>query len=152
MESGSDLSSRAVSSQVLSALKSLTAVFGMGTGGTSSSLPPEMVLLYITTTWYACQEEIFYFSRRVVPLYVPCARRGSSWPLQRPSPNGSDDRSPFPPGYSTCWLRSPCRCGSPSRSQFSCDAAPHGRPGSATHPPDRCRQYPDRRAAHQRPA
>ena len=43
MESGSDLSSRAVSSQVLSALKGLTAVFGMGTGGTPSSLPPEMV-------------------------------------------------------------------------------------------------------------
>ena len=43
MESGSDLSSRAVSSQVLSALKGLTSVFGMGTGGTPSSLPPEMV-------------------------------------------------------------------------------------------------------------
>ena len=38
--SGSDLSSRAVSSQVLSALESLTTVFGMGTGGTSPSLPP----------------------------------------------------------------------------------------------------------------
>ena len=37
---GSDLSSRAVSSQVLSALESLTTVFGMGTGGTSPSLPP----------------------------------------------------------------------------------------------------------------
>ena len=45
MESGSDLSSRAVSSQVLSALESLTAVFGMGTGGTSPSLPPEMVAI-----------------------------------------------------------------------------------------------------------
>ena len=43
VESGSDLSSRAVSSQVLSALKGLTSVFGMGTGGTPSSLPPEMV-------------------------------------------------------------------------------------------------------------
>ena len=40
---GSDLSSRAVSSQVLSALESLTAVFGMGTGGTSPSLPPVRV-------------------------------------------------------------------------------------------------------------
>ena len=40
MDSGSDLLSRAVSSQVPSALKSLTAVFGMGTGGTSPSLPP----------------------------------------------------------------------------------------------------------------
>ena len=32
-----------MSSQVLSALKGLTSVFGMGTGGTPSSLPPEMV-------------------------------------------------------------------------------------------------------------
>ena len=43
MGSGGDLCSRAVSSQVLSALKGLTSVFGMGTGGTPSSLPPEMV-------------------------------------------------------------------------------------------------------------
>ena len=46
LESGSDLSSRAVSSQVLSALKGLTSVFGMGTGGTPSSLPPEIVNVY----------------------------------------------------------------------------------------------------------
>ena len=44
MGSGGDLCSRAVSSQVLSALKGLTSVFGMGTGGTPSSLPPEMVI------------------------------------------------------------------------------------------------------------
>ena len=50
MESGSDLSSRAVSSQVLSALKGLTAVFGMGTGGTPSSLPPEMVSYSLSRT------------------------------------------------------------------------------------------------------
>ena len=43
MESGGDLCSRAVSSQVRSALRGLTSVFGMGTGGTLSSLPPEMV-------------------------------------------------------------------------------------------------------------
>ena len=43
LESGGDLLSRAVTSQVPSALKSLTSVFGMGTSGTSSSLPPEMV-------------------------------------------------------------------------------------------------------------
>ena len=36
MESGNDLLSRAVSSQVPSALKGLTSVFGMGTGGTLS--------------------------------------------------------------------------------------------------------------------
>ena len=43
VESGGDLCSRAVSSQVRSALRGLTSVFGMGTGGTLSSLPPEMV-------------------------------------------------------------------------------------------------------------
>ena len=47
LESGGDLSSRAVSSQVLSALKGLTSVFGMGTGGTPSPLPPEIVYLSI---------------------------------------------------------------------------------------------------------
>ena len=41
MESGSDLLSRAVSSQVPLALKGLTSVFGMGTGGSLSPLPPE---------------------------------------------------------------------------------------------------------------
>ena len=41
MESGNDLSSRAVTSQVLSARRSLTSVFGMGTGGTFSPLSPE---------------------------------------------------------------------------------------------------------------
>ena len=34
---GADLFSRAVTSQVSSALRSLTTVFGMGTGGSSSS-------------------------------------------------------------------------------------------------------------------
>ena len=42
LESGGDLLSRAVSSQVPSALKGLTSVFGMGTGGTPSPLPPEI--------------------------------------------------------------------------------------------------------------
>ena len=45
LESGGDLLSRAVSSQVPSALKGLTSVFGMGTGGTPSPLPPEIVSL-----------------------------------------------------------------------------------------------------------
>ncbi len=42
-ESGDDLLSRAVSSQVPSALRGLTSVFGMGTGVTLSSLPPKIV-------------------------------------------------------------------------------------------------------------
>ena len=45
LESGNDLLSRAVSSQVPSTLKGLTSVFGMGTGGTPSLLSPEMVSL-----------------------------------------------------------------------------------------------------------
>ena len=40
LDSGSCLSSRAVSSQVLSARQSLTSVFGMGTGGPSASISP----------------------------------------------------------------------------------------------------------------
>ena len=45
MKSGSDLISQAVSSQVPSAQLSLTSVFGMGTGGSSMPLPPEMVYI-----------------------------------------------------------------------------------------------------------
>ena len=48
LESGGDLLFRAVSSQVPSALKGLTSVFGMGTGGTLSPLPPEIVYLSIS--------------------------------------------------------------------------------------------------------
>ena len=47
MGSGSVLLSRAVSSQVPSALKGLTSVFGMGTGGTPSSLPPEILNCFV---------------------------------------------------------------------------------------------------------
>ncbi len=42
---GGGLLFRAVSSQVPSALKGLTSVFGMGTGGTPSPLPPKIVSL-----------------------------------------------------------------------------------------------------------
>ena len=53
MESGGDLLSRTVTSQVPSALKGLTSVFGMGTGGTPSSLPPEMVSCFRETVFIA---------------------------------------------------------------------------------------------------
>jgi hypothetical protein len=43
VNSGGFLSFQAVTSQVLSALESLTAVFEMGTGVASPSYPPEMV-------------------------------------------------------------------------------------------------------------
>ena len=73
MESGGDLLSRTVASQVPSALKSLTSVFGMGTGGTSSSLPPEIVS-------YLGNRFSFF------PLGLPCQRFhrpfiGTGWPL-----------------------------------------------------------------------
>ena len=41
LESGNVLLSRVVSNQVPSALKGLTSVFGMGTGGSLSPLSPE---------------------------------------------------------------------------------------------------------------
>ena len=41
--SGGDLLSRAVASQVPSALRGLTSVFGMGTGGTLLPLSPEFL-------------------------------------------------------------------------------------------------------------
>ena len=64
VESGGDLLSRTVTSQVPSALKGLTSVFGMGTGGTPSSLPPEMVS-------YVCDfiaSRLVYHSVTFVPL------------------------------------------------------------------------------------
>ena len=79
MESGSDLSSRAVSSQVLSALKGLTAVFGMGTGGTPSSLPPEMVS-------YSLRRSLSFPDCRIVAPFrfpvKPSAFAPTCFPLQ----------------------------------------------------------------------
>ena len=76
MESGGDLLSRTVTSQVPSALKSLTSVFGMGTGGTSSSLPPEMVS-YLGNRFSFCPLGLPYqrfhrpFSGTVGPFHRP---------------------------------------------------------------------------------
>ena len=47
--SGSVLSSQLVSKRVLSALKGLTSVFGMGTGGSPSLLPPEIFIIFLTS-------------------------------------------------------------------------------------------------------
>ena len=83
--SGSDLSSRAVSSQVLSALKSLTAVFGMGTGGTSSSLPPDLLILspFCGTVktkfaYTATDCNLLYCSCKEIRLFVWHSRQESS--------------------------------------------------------------------------
>ena len=43
-DSGGDLLSHAVAHAVPSALKSLTSVFGMGTGVSSSLLPPKILI------------------------------------------------------------------------------------------------------------
>ena len=51
LESGGVLLSRAVASQVPSALRGLTSVFGMGTGGTLSPLPPEIEFLLSCLTY-----------------------------------------------------------------------------------------------------
>ena len=48
VESGNFLSSRAVSSQVLSAFGVLTSVFGMGTGGTLQLSSPEIVFTFLS--------------------------------------------------------------------------------------------------------
>ena len=61
MESGDDLSSRAVSSQVLSTLKGLTSVFGMGTGGTPSPLSPEI-------GWHLLCFSCFAHPQNLIPL------------------------------------------------------------------------------------
>ena len=47
MNSGGDLLSHTVASAVPSALLSLTSVFGMGTGGTSTPTPPEIFYCFI---------------------------------------------------------------------------------------------------------
>ena len=53
MESGGVLLSRAVSSQVPSALRGLTSVFGMGTGGSLSPLSPEIEFFLSCLTYLA---------------------------------------------------------------------------------------------------
>ena len=50
------LFSRAVTSQVSSALLSLTSVFGMGTGGPSASSTPTFLLIF-----YAVKSALFTF-------------------------------------------------------------------------------------------
>ena len=62
MESGSDLSSQAVASQVLSTRGSLTSVFRMGTGVASQPLPPEkwnhMIKYIIQKIEAKCKQKI----------------------------------------------------------------------------------------------
>ena len=75
MGSGGDLLFRAVTSQVPSALKGLTSVFGMGTGGTPSSLPPEMVSIFespfILTTGSSLPTILRPFVGTIGPFRLP---------------------------------------------------------------------------------
>ena len=52
LESGDDLLSRAVSSQVPSALRGLTSVFGMGTGGSLLPLSPEILYSVVDLSFH----------------------------------------------------------------------------------------------------
>ncbi len=65
IECGSSLSSRAVASQVLSAQLSLTSVFGMGTGGSSTLSPPQ---------WLYNVRAIFQVSGRLYRLHFNFTR------------------------------------------------------------------------------
>ena len=58
--SGNVLLSRAVSSQVPSALKGLTSVFGMGTGGTLSPLSPEFCQGLVQSTFFLASASSVY--------------------------------------------------------------------------------------------
>ena len=82
VESGSDLLSRAVSSQVPSARGGLTSVFGMGTGGSLQPLPPEIVYRFqfprrLASSRFAPRFPLHAPSRFPVfasPRYLPLSR------------------------------------------------------------------------------
>ena len=65
---GNDLSSRAVSSQVLSALKGLTSVFGMRTGGSPSPLSP--VSLNVRLHTHNCIVSILFLRKLSGPPQI----------------------------------------------------------------------------------
>ena len=65
IESGSVLSFQPVSRLVFSALKGLTSVFGMGTGGTPSLLPPEIVYHFLSAPWLLHKFFQLYLTRKL---------------------------------------------------------------------------------------
>ena len=83
VDSGGDLLSRAVTSQVPSALKGLTAVFGMGTGGTPSSLSPEMVNCFILSSAALAASDCRIVAQHVRPVktfHAPLSLRSDALP------------------------------------------------------------------------
>ena len=91
VDSGNVLLSRAVSSQVPSALKGLTSVFGMGTGGTPSPSSPETVNFFFPRTLTTAQLfdlNFFAFSPISLPrLCVQSSPRPISIIKLHPLPN-----------------------------------------------------------------
>ena len=88
LESGGDLLSRAVSSQVPSALRGLTSVFGMGTGGTLSPLPPEIVFSFIVPDLLSFPFRFAFLPDTLYTHLYNCTVRvdlnaSSRFPLQR---------------------------------------------------------------------
>ena len=77
MESGGVLLSRAVASQVPSALRGLTSVFGMGTGGTLSPLPPEIEFYSIVSALLRFPLSPLFWPTL---FYAPLQLHSSSWP------------------------------------------------------------------------
>ena len=72
VETGSVLLSRAVSHRVSSALKSLTTVFGMGTGVTSSLLPPDSFALAIFADHFVTARSSLGHVSQYAPSLIPC--------------------------------------------------------------------------------
>ena len=86
LESGNVLLSRAVSSQVPSALKGLTSVFGMGTGGSLSPLSPECFQGAVQSAFFlASASSIYNQSFRLGELPYNCALFYCAYPENRTS-------------------------------------------------------------------
>ena len=79
VDSGNDLLSRAVSSQVPSARGGLTSVFGMGTGGSLQPLSPEIVIKFSSSpfAWVrgSCLRVLPRASRLFRPSTLPSSVR-----------------------------------------------------------------------------
>ena len=110
LESGNVLLSRAVSSQVPSALKGLTSVFGMGTGGSLSPLSPEFCQgLVQSVVLLASAVSISNHSLRLGnPPHIRASFFYCAYPENRTSRLSSSCKDQFPifPLVSTQFFRS----------------------------------------------
>ena len=83
---GGDLLFRAVSSQVPSALKGLTSVFGMRTGGAPSPLPPVVVQVGLYSPQFGMGSFFFAFAHRKLPASLGFRLASSRFCGRSPSP------------------------------------------------------------------